>query len=375
MKQKYKIAILPGDGIGPEIIREGYKILRILKSKLSLDIETKEFDIGGVAIDKQGIALPKATLNGCRASNAILFGAVGGPKWMNLPSHLQPERSALLPLRKYFNLFANLRLAKVYFGLEQLSPLRSSIISKGCDILCVRELIGGIYFGYSDTCSDRQGNKFAFDTEMYSEVEIKKIAHIAFSLALKRRFHVTSIDKSNVLESSTLWRKTVSKVSKEYPKVVLSHLYIDNAAMQIIKDPSQFDVLLCSNLFGDILSDECAAVTGSIGLLPSASLNSSNFGLYEPAGGSAPDIQDKNIANPIAQILSISMMMRYSFKLDYVADLIDLSVTEALNLGYRTRDISETNEFVSTSKMGDIISEILVDRIYKNEKNIISKII
>lgn len=364
MKLEYKIAVLPGDGIGPEIMQEGYKILEVLKSKFLLNIKMKEFDVGGIAIDRYGIALPMETLEGCRNSDAILFGSVGGPKWTHLPSHLQPERAALLPLRKEFNLFANLRLAKTYFGLEKLSPLKSEIINLGCNILCVRELVGGIYFGHPKGNDGAKLKKFAFDTEIYYQFEIERIAHIAFSMALIRKCKVISVDKANVLESSILWRKTVNKVSKEYPKVKLSHLYIDNAVMQIVKNPSQFDVILCSNLFGDILSDECAAITGSIGLLPSASLNDKNFGLYEPAGGSAPDIQGQNIANPIAQILSISMMMRYSFRLYDIADLIDFSVDKALRLGYRTKDISDNNRFVSTSTMGDIISEILVKKVW-----------
>ncbi|AAO27201.1 3-isopropylmalate dehydrogenase [Buchnera aphidicola str. Bp (Baizongia pistaciae)] len=365
MKRNYKIAVLPGDGIGPEIMREGYKILRILKSKLSLNIMTQEFDVGGVAIDKYGVALPKKTLQGCRDSHAILFGSIGGPKWEDLPSHLQPERGALLPLRKYFNLFSNLRLARIYSGLEKLSPLKSRISNLGCDILCVRELTGGIYFGDPKGSKVSKSLNCAFDTEVYYQFEIERIAHMAFDLALTRRCKVTSIDKANVLESSMFWRKIVNRISTQYSQVKLSHLYVDNAAMQIIKNPSQFDVLLCSNLFGDILSDECAAITGSIGLLPSASLNDKNFGLYEPAGGSAPDIKGKNIANPIALILSIGMMMRYSFKLYDVADLIDWAVNKTLKLGYRTQDISENNKFINTSSMGDIIAEILANRIHK----------
>ncbi|XBC38684.1 MAG: 3-isopropylmalate dehydrogenase [Buchnera aphidicola (Melaphis rhois)] len=375
MNRKYKIAVLPGDGIGPEIIKEGYKILKVLQKDFFIDIQTKEYDIGGIAIDKHGIALPQETLDGCKKSDAILFGAVGGPKWSRLPPNLQPERAALLPLRKYFNLFANLRPAKLYSGLEFLSPLRSDIAIKGCNILCVRELTGGIYFGNHKGTKYENSNKYSFDTEIYYQFEIERIAHIAFKLALTRKCNVTSIDKANVLETSILWRKTVSRISLEYPKVKLSHLYIDNAVMQIIKNPDKFDVILCSNLFGDILSDECAVITGSIGLLPSASLNEKKFGLYEPAGGSAPDIEGKNIANPIALVLSISMLIRYSFQLSIMADMIDSVVNEVLSLGYRTKDISDNNgQFISTSEIGDIISKLLSCR-KENEKNTLPKII
>ncbi|XBC43288.1 MAG: 3-isopropylmalate dehydrogenase [Buchnera aphidicola (Meitanaphis flavogallis)] len=363
MKKRYKIAILPGDGIGPEIMREGYKILRILKKNFDINIQTHEYDIGGIAIDRHGVALPKNTLNGCENSDAILFGSVGGPKWNTLPPNLQPERGALLPLRKHFNLFANLRPAQLYPGLEAMSPLRSEITVKGFNILCVRELIGGIYFGYPKGTKYNNFKKYSFDTEIYYQFEIERIAHVAFKLALMRKCHLTSVDKANVLETSILWRNTVNSVSLEYPTVKLSHLYVDNAAMQIINNPNQFDVILCSNLFGDILSDECAMITGSIGLLPSASLNEKKFGLYEPAGGSAPDIQGKNIANPIALILSLSMLVRYSFQLDLIADIIDKVVYEALSLGYRTKDISDdNNSFTSTSEMGDIISQLLSHR-------------
>ncbi|XBC42262.1 MAG: 3-isopropylmalate dehydrogenase [Buchnera aphidicola (Meitanaphis elongallis)] len=360
MTRKYKIAILPGDGIGPEIMKEGYKVLKVIKNNFCMDIQTKEYDVGGIAIDKYGIALPKSTLDGCICSDAILFGAVGGPKWNDLPSHLQPERGALLPLRKHFNLFANLRPAQLYHGLEELSPLRFDITSKGFNVICVRELIGGIYFGTPKGVKHINSKKYAFDTEIYYQYEIERIAHIAFKLALTRKCVLTSIDKANVLETSVLWRQVVNKVSLEYPTVKLSHLYVDNAAMRIISHPEQFDIILCSNLFGDILSDECAIITGSIGLLPSASLNEKNFGLYEPAGGSAPDIQGKNIANPIALILSIGMLFRYSFQLDAIADIINEVVHEALSLGYRTKDISNSNNyFSSTSEMGDIISNLL----------------
>lgn len=362
MIKKYRIAVLPGDGIGPEVMKEAYKILDILKKCFLLPLEIKEFNVGGIAIDKEGIALPKKTLLGCENSDAILFGSVGGEKWNFLPVEKRPERAALLPLRKHFNLFSNLRPAKLYSELKSLSPLRSNIVKNGFDILCVRELTGGIYFGEpKGRLKNKNSEYYAFDTEIYYESEIARIAHLAFKLARLRRFKVSSIDKANVLESSLLWREIVEKVSKEYPDVTLSHLYIDNASMQIIKDPNQFDVLLCSNLFGDIISDECAMITGSIGMLPSASLNEKNFGLYEPAGGSAPDIKDKNIANPIAQILSLSMLIRYGMNLYKIADKIDLSVSKALQKGYRTMDISNGMKYIKTNEMGDIIAGFLMN--------------
>ncbi|MCU4137304.1 3-isopropylmalate dehydrogenase [Buchnera aphidicola (Sitobion miscanthi)] len=361
MKKNYRIAVLPGDGIGPEVMREAYKILNILKKKFLLRLEIQEFNIGGAAIDREGIALPKTTLSGCENSDAILFGSVGGSKWDKLPIEKRPERASLLPLRKHFNLFSNLRPAKIYPDLKSLSPLRSSILSNGFDILCVRELTGGIYFGKPKGYICENNIKYAFDTEIYHEYEIIRIAHLAFKLARSRKNKVCSIDKSNVLQSSVLWREVVQDVSREYPDVNLSHLYIDNATMQIIKNPSQFDVLLCSNLFGDIISDECAVITGSIGLLPSASLNEKNFGLYEPAGGSAPDIKGKNIANPIAQILSLSMLVRYGMKLNEIADKIDNAVNCALKKGYRTLDISNNNHFLKTNEMGDVIANCLIN--------------
>ncbi|QIQ42188.1 MAG: 3-isopropylmalate dehydrogenase (plasmid) [Buchnera aphidicola (Microlophium carnosum)] len=362
MKKNYRIAVLPGDGIGPEVMCEAYKILNILKNKFFLLLEIQEFNIGGVAIDREGVALPKTTLIGCENSDAILFGSVGGKKWDKLPVEERPERASLLPLRKHFNLFSNLRPAKLYAELKCLSPLRSDIVKNGFDILCVRELTGGIYFGEPKGYIKRENNvKYAFDTEIYHEYEILRIAHLAFKLARSRKNKVCSIDKSNVLQSSVLWREVVNSVSKEYPDVHLSHLYIDNATMQIIKNPNQFDVLLCSNLFGDIISDECAIITGSIGMLPSASLNEENFGLYEPAGGSAPDIVGKNIANPISQILSLSMLVRYGMNLNDIANKIDQAVSSVLKKGYRTADISNNNYFLKTNEMGDAIATSLIN--------------
>ncbi|CAL4326656.1 3-isopropylmalate dehydrogenase [Buchnera aphidicola] len=361
MKKKYCIAVLPGDGIGPEVMQEAYKILNVLKNDFSLPLETKEFNIGGVAIDREGVALPEKTLKGCEKSDAILFGSVGGHKWDKLPIEERPERAALLPLRKHFNLFCNLRPARLYPQLNSLSPLRTDIVKDGFDILCVRELTGGIYFGKPKGRVKGNNSEYAFDTEIYYKSEIIRIAHLSFELARSRKQKVCSIDKSNVLESSILWREVVEEVSKQYSDITLSHLYVDNACMQIIKDPKQFDVLLCSNLFGDIISDECAMITGSIGMLPSASLNEKNFGLYEPAGGSAPDIGGKNIANPIAQILSVSMLVRYGMKLDNIANKIDKAVNDVLQKGYRTLDISTNQNYLKTNQMGDIIANCLVN--------------
>ncbi|CAL4320732.1 3-isopropylmalate dehydrogenase [Buchnera aphidicola (Eriosoma lanigerum)] len=358
----YKIAVLSGDGIGPEIIREGYKILEVVKKKYSLNLILKEYDVGGKAIDKYGIALPEETLIGCKNSHAILFGAVGGPKWHDLPTEEQPERAALLPLRKFFNLFSNLRPAKLHKDLVHLSPLRSEIASKGFDILCIRELTSGVYYGRPKGRTKKNGQEFAFDTAVYYNYEIERIARIAFKLARTRKKSIVSIDKANVLETSILWREVVNKVSKEYSDVNVKHLYIDNACMQIIKNPQDFDIILSSNLFGDILSDECAMLTGSIGMLPSASLNNMQFGLYEPAGGSAPDIAGKNIANPIALILSLSMLFKYSLQLYNIAEDIEWSVNEVLKNGYRTFDITNQNNYISTQEMGNKIAFYLQNK-------------
>ncbi|MFS1163680.1 3-isopropylmalate dehydrogenase, partial [Aeromonas salmonicida] len=289
----------------------------------------------------------------------VLFGSVGGPKWEHLPPNDQPERGALLPLRAHFKLFCNLRPARIYTGLEQFSPLRADISDRGFDIACVRELTGGIYFGQPKGREGEGANEKAFDTEVYHRFEIERIAKIAFESARVRKAKVTSIDKANVLASSILWREVVTQVAKSYPDVALNHMYIDNATMQLIKDPSQFDVLLCSNLFGDILSDECAMITGSMGLLPSASLNEAGFGLFEPAGGSAPDIAGKGIANPIAQILSAALMLRYSLGQEAAAQAIEQAVAQTLAEGYFTADLhqaSARHPVQSTSEMGSQIA-------------------
>jgi len=359
MSKTYHIAVLPGDGIGPEVMAQAYKVLDAVRQRFGLKITTSEYDVGGAAIDKHGTPLPQTTVAGCEQADAILFGSVGGPKWEHLPPNDQPERGALLPLRKHFKLFSNLRPARLYQGLEAFCPLRSDIAAKGFDILCVRELTGGIYFGQPKGREGQGMHEKAFDTEVYYRFEIERIARIAFESARKRRSIVTSIDKANVLQTSIMWRQIVNEIAKEYPDVTLSHMYIDNATMQLIKDPSQFDVLLCSNLFGDILSDECAMITGSMGMLPSASMNEQAFGLFEPAGGSAPDIAGKDIANPIAQILSAALLLRYSLGEDEAANAIEHAVNTALEQGHRTGDLSNGGSAVGTDEMGDIIARFV----------------
>ncbi|WP_343190507.1 3-isopropylmalate dehydrogenase (plasmid) [Buchnera aphidicola (Mollitrichosiphum nigrofasciatum)] len=359
MKKKMKIAILPGDGIGPEVMNETYKIINVLKEKFKLNIQTSEYDVGGIAIDKYGTPLPKKTLIGCEKSDAILFGSVGGEKWRNLPLDKQPESGSLLPIRKYFKLFYNIRPSILYKGLEEISPIKNKIIKNGFNILCIRELTGGIYFGKPKKQKLNVINKYALDTKIYYQKEIERITKIAFKLARKRKKKITSIDKSNVLYSSLLWRNTVNKISKKYPDVEVKHLYIDNAVMQIINNPKQFDVLLCSNLFGDIISDGCAMITGSVGMLPSASINKEGFGLYEPAGGSAPDIKGKNLANPIAQILSLALLIKHTFKLYKIADYIENAVKKTLQKGYKTADLAKNNTYIHTNTMGDIIAKFL----------------
>lgn len=359
MSKSYHIAVLPGDGIGPEVMAQANKVLDAIRQRFAFSITTKEYDVGGIAIDRHGKPLPEETVIGCENADAVLFGSVGGPKWENLPPDSQPERGALLPLRKHFKLFSNLRPARLYQALEAFCPLRADIAAQGFDILCVRELTGGIYFGQPKGRKGEGKEEYAFDTEVYYRYEIERIARIAFESARKRSHKVTSIDKANVLQSSVLWREVVNQVAQEYPDVAVSHMYIDNATMQMIKAPAQFDVVLCSNLFGDIISDECAMITGSMGMLPSASLNEEGFGLYEPAGGSAPDIAGKNIANPIAQILSAAMLLRFSLNENDAADTIERAVNKALEDGHRTADLAGGGESVSTSEMGDIIARYI----------------
>lgn len=357
----YKIAVLPGDGIGPEVMAQAHKVLDAIEQKHGIRFSREEHDVGGIAIDNHGCPLPESTLRACEDADAVLFGSVGGPKWEHLPPNEQPERGALLPLRKHFQLFCNLRPAQIHQGLEALSPLRADISARGFDIVVVRELTGGIYFGQPKGREGEGAHEKAFDTEVYHRFEIERIARIAFESARLRRKKVCSIDKANVLQSSILWREVVSEIAKEYPDVSLSHMYIDNATMQLIKDPAQFDVMLCSNIFGDILSDECAMITGSMGMLPSASMNESKFGLYEPAGGSAPDIAGKNIANPVAQILSAALMLRYSLGEEAAARDIENAVSQALAAGELTADLAGSKPALSTSAMGDTIASYILN--------------
>ncbi|MGL6261999.1 3-isopropylmalate dehydrogenase [Vibrio sp. WXL210] len=357
----YKIAVLPGDGIGPEVMAQANKVLDAIETKHGITFECEQHDVGGIAIDNHGCPLPASTVTACEQSDAVLFGSVGGPKWEHLPPNDQPERGALLPLRKHFQLFCNLRPAQIHAGLEAFSPLRADISGRGFDIVVVRELTGGIYFGQPKGREGEGANEKAFDTEVYHRYEIERIAKIAFESARLRRKKVCSIDKANVLQSSILWREVVEEIAKDYPDVELSHMYIDNATMQLIKDPAQFDVMLCSNIFGDIISDECAMITGSMGMLPSASLNESKFGLYEPAGGSAPDIAGKNIANPVAQILSAALMLRYSLGEESAAQDIETAVSKALAAGELTGDLAGDNPALSTSEMGDKIASYILN--------------
>jgi 3-isopropylmalate dehydrogenase len=355
----YHIAVLPGDGIGPEVMEQANRVLDAVCDKFNITLERTTYPVGGFAIDHHGEALPKATLEGCEQADAILFGSIGGPKWDSLPLELRPERAALLKLRSHFDLFSNLRPAKIYAGLAHLSPLRSDIAQSGVDVLVIRELTSGIYFGQPKGLEGEGEEQFAFDTMRYSKREIRRIAISAFEAAMKRKKKVTSVDKANVLVCSRLWREVVEEVAKDYPEVTLEHIYIDNATMQLICDPAQFDVMLCSNLFGDIISDECAMLTGSMGLLPSASINGEGFGMYEPAGGSAPDIAGKGIANPIAQILSASMMLRYSLGEVDAADAIDAAVVKTLEDGILTAELMPKQERDNARSTADVGTYIL----------------
>ena len=354
---KKTIAVIPGDGVGPEIVDEAVKVLDAVARKFGHDFGLTTYPVGGAAYDLCGDCLPDATLAACKAADAVLLGAVGGPKWDALPGPQRPEKRALLTLRKELGLFGNLRPAKVWDALKGASPLKPEIVSAGIDVLVVRELIGGIYFGAHETAPDGQS---ACDKMAYSVPEIERIARLAFEAARKRRDRVTSVDKANVLATSRLWRETVSRLgAAEYPDVALDHMYVDNAAMQLVRDPAHFDVLLTENMFGDILSDEASQITGSIGMLPSASLGTGGHGLYEPIHGSAPDIAGKNIANPIATILSAALMLRHSFGLKAEAAAIEQAVGTVLARGVRTADIAAGGASVSTSGMGAAIVEVL----------------
>lgn len=334
---EYKIALIKGDGIGPEIVEGAVDVLKKVGEKYGHTFNFTEYLAGGCAYDICGKPLPEETVEGCKASDSVLLGAVGGPKWDNVPSELRPEK-ALLGLRAALGLYTNLRPAKIYPALMGACTLRPDIVEKGFDLVIVRELTGGIYFGDRGRREGKYGEE-AYDTEAYSVMEVERIAKVAFETARKRRKNVTSIDKANVLESSRLWRQTVNKVAEDYPDVAVDHMYVDNAAMQLVREPSRFDVVVTSNMFGDILSDEASQITGSIGLLPSASLGDTKCGMYEPIHGSAPDIAGTGKANPMATILSAAMMLRYSFNLDEEADCIEKAVNQVLDEGFRTADI------------------------------------
>ena len=352
----FNIAVIPGDGIGPEVIDESIKVLSKIEEKYNHNFEFEFLQAGGCAIDSLGTPLPDKTLEVCKKSDAVLLGAVGGPKWDDPNAKVRPEQ-ALLGLRGGLNLYCNLRPALLYKALKEASPLKDTIIGDGIDICVVRELTGGIYFGERGR-EVVDGVVSAYDTERYNIKEIERIVRIGFDTAMKRNKKLTSVDKANILESSRLWRSVVEEMSKDYPEVEVNHLYIDNASMQLVKDPRQFDVIVTSNMFGDILSDEASMITGSIGMLPSASLGKGNLGMYEPIHGSAPDIAGKGIANPLATILSTAMMLRYSFNLEDEAKDIENAVVKVLEEGYRTGDIkSEGTTLVGTKEMGDLVVE------------------
>jgi 3-isopropylmalate dehydrogenase len=348
------IAVLPGDGIGPEVVEEALKVLRALEPA-GLRLETTFADVGGVAVDRHGDPLPPQTLELARASDAILFGAVGGPRYDTAPRAQRPEQG-LLRLRKELGLFANLRPARVFAGLVEASALRREVV-EGLDILIIRELTGDIYFGQPRGVRTLEsGEREGFDTMRYSESEIRRIARVGFESARARGKRLCSVDKANVLETTQLWREVVSETAREYPDVALSHMYVDNAAMQLVRDPRQFDVIVTGNMFGDILSDEASALTGSIGLLPSASLDANHKGMYEPIHGSAPDIAGKGIANPLATILSAAMMLRFSLRQEALAQRIERAVERVLRAGVRTADLARGAEVpVGTGAMGDAV--------------------
>ena len=355
--KEYRIAVLKGDGIGPEIVEQAQKVLDKAGEKFGFAVKYQEALLGGCAIDATGVPLPQETVDICKSADATLLGAVGGPQWDNQPGNNRPEKG-LLGIRSALGLFANLRPAVIFEPLREASPLKPEIIGGGIDVLVVRELTGGIYFGERGRCEEN-GAQAAYDTEKYSVPEIERIARVAFEMARKRNHKLCSVDKANVLESSRLWRETVIRVGQEYPDVELNHLYVDNCAMQLVRDPGQFDVIVTSNMFGDILSDEASMISGSIGMLASASLNGSKNGLYEPIHGSAPDIAGQNIANPLATILSVGMMLKYSLEQPEAAQAIDDAVAKALTLA-RTPDIwVEGMDKVSCTQMGDLVASLL----------------
>ncbi|MGA0845568.1 MAG: 3-isopropylmalate dehydrogenase [Luteolibacter sp.] len=367
MSRHHCITILAGDGIGPEVMTEALRVLDHVSSRFDFKVDRSEHLVGGAAIDSTGHPLPDSTLQACEKADAILFGSVGGPKWESLPADIQPERGALLPLRKHFGLFANLRPGVCLRSLTHASPVKQELIADGFDVLCVRELTGGVYFGSPKGRHEENGEPVALDTMIYRKSEIERIARVAFTAAMGRKKQLLSVDKANVLASSVLWRETVNEIASEYPEVELSHMYVDNAAMQLIRRPGSFDVLVTENLFGDILSDEMAMISGSLGMLPSASLgerrsNGSYFGMYEPSGGSAPDIAGQGVANPIAQILSLAMLLRFSLGEEPAAAAIEAAVSSTIEAGFRTGDIATGREDeirTNTSGMGDAILSFL----------------
>ncbi len=353
----YHIAVVAGDGIGPEITSAACRVLDQVVAKFGHSVRYTQVLAGGCAIDALGEPLPEDALKQCLDSDSVLLGAVGGPKWDTLPGHLRPER-ALLGIRKGMGLYANLRPARLMPVLSGACPLRAETAEKGFDMLIVRELIGGMYFGQSGR-GQGEGGTYAYDTEVYSQMEINRIGRIAFEAARGRRLHVTSIDKANVLESGRLWRETIHELAKEYPDVTVKDMLVDNAAMQLVQNPAQFDVIVTTNMFGDILSDEASQLTGSIGLLPSASLGDGTRGMYEPIHGSAPDIAGLDMANPIATVLSVAMMLRMSFGLPEAADMVEAAVEDALESGLRTRDIAWGGPYIKGSEM----TEALLNRL------------
>ena len=351
---KMRIALIPGDGIGPDIVAEAVKVMGAIGTKFGHKFDYSFYLAGGTALDSVGIPLPESTLLGCKDAEAVLLGAVGGPKWDHLAGELRPEQ-ALLGLRSGLGLFCNLRPAILYEQLADACPLKKDLISGGLDIMVVRELTGGIYFGKRGR---NESGDTAYDTMTYSVQEVERIAKMAFEIAMKRNKRIMSVDKANILESSRLWRSVVNRIAKEYPEVSVDHMYVDNAAMQLVRNPRQFDVIVTGNMFGDILSDEASMITGSIGMLPSASLRADNFGMYEPIHGSAPDIAGQDKANPIATILSVAMMLRYTFGLLEEADTIEAAVGKVLDEGYRTGDIiSDGMRLVGTKEMGTLIAQ------------------
>lgn len=357
---KFNIAVLPGDGIGPEVIEQAVAIIKVIEKKSGHEFNMTNGLLGGCAIDETGVPLPDKTLELCKNSDAVLLGAVGGLKWDTLPGNIRPE-AGLLGIRAGLGLYANLRPAVIYNALKNASPLRQDIIKNGIDIMVIRELTGGMYFGKKGRMQTEEMGEAAFDTETYSTLEVDRIVRLGFETARKRGKKLMSVDKANVLESSRLWREVVLKIAKEYSDIELSHMYVDNAAMQLVRNPAQFDVIVTTNMFGDILSDEASMITGSIGMLPSASLGYGTLGLYEPIHGSAPDIAGQDKANPIATILSIGMMMKYSFGLDNIAKDIENAVEGVLEKGFRTGDIaSEGTTIIGTKEMGRLIKEELL---------------